>query len=70
MFVHCSLSGVMVKTFFENSTRNFTWEPYTFHFTDKVTAVCLLLATTAVKHSLNNWAGGIFLRMVFEAHTY
>jgi len=40
------------------------------HFTDKVTAECLLLATTAAKHSLDNWAGGSFLRVVFEADKY
>jgi hypothetical protein len=70
MFLHRSLSGVMAKTFFENSKRNFTRRPYTSHFTDEVTAECLLLATTAVKHSLDNWAGGSFLRVVFEADTY
>jgi hypothetical protein len=70
MFLHRSLSGVMSKTFFEHSKRNFTGRPYTSHFTDEVTADCLLLATTAVKHSLDNWAGGSVLRMVFEADTY
>jgi len=70
MFLHCPLSGVMAKTFFENSKRNFTRQPYTSHFTDEVTAQCLLLATTAVKHSLDNWAGGSFLRGVFEVDTY
>jgi hypothetical protein len=40
------------------------------HFTDEVTAECLLLATTALKHSSDNWAGGSFLRVVFEADTY
>jgi len=70
MFLHRSLSGMMAKTVFENSTRNFMRRPYTSHFTDEVTAECLLLATTAVKHSLDNWAGGSFLRVVFEADTY
>jgi hypothetical protein len=41
-----------------------------YHFTDEVTVGWLLLATTAVKHSLDNWAGGSFLRVVFEADTY
>jgi len=44
--------------------------PYTSHFTDEVTAECLLLATTAVKHSLDNWAGGSVTRMVLEADTH
>ena len=70
MFLHRSLSGVMAKTFFENSKRNFTRWPNTSYFTDEVTAEYLLLATTAVKHSLDNWAGGSFLRVVFEADTY
>jgi len=60
---------MMAKTFFENSKRKFTRRPYTFHLTDEVTAECLLPATTAVKHSLDNWAGGSFLRVVFEAET-
>jgi hypothetical protein len=70
MFLHRSLSGVMAKTFFENPKRDFPRRPYTSHFTDEVTPECLLLAATAVKHSLDNWAGGSFLRMVFEAVTY
>jgi hypothetical protein len=70
MFLHHSLSGVMAKTFFENSKRNFTRQSYSSHFTDEVTPECLLLAATAVKHSLDNWAGGSFLRVVFEADTY
>jgi hypothetical protein len=69
MFLYRSLSGVMSKTLFEHSKRNFTRWPYTSHFTDEVTADCLLLATTAVKHSLDSWAGGSVLRMVFEADT-
>jgi hypothetical protein len=70
MFLHRSLSGVMATTFFENSKRNFTPRPYTSHFTDEVTAECLLLATTVVKHSLDNWAGGSFLHVVFEVDTF
>jgi len=38
-------------------------------FTDEVTPECLLLAATAVKYSLDNWAGGSFLHVVFEADT-
>ena len=41
-----------------------------YHSTDEVTAECLLHATPAVKHSLNNWAGGSFLRVVFDVDTY
>jgi len=41
-----------------------------YHITDEVTAECLLLATTGVKYSLDNWAGGSFLHVVFEADTY
>jgi hypothetical protein len=70
MFPHRSLSGVIAKTFFKNSTHNFTRRPYTSYFTDEVTAECLLLAMTAVKHSLENCAGGSFLRVVFQANTY
>jgi hypothetical protein len=70
MFLHRSLSGMMEKTFFENSKRNCTRWPYTLHFTDAVTPECVLLATTAVKHSFDNGAGGSFLRAVFEADTY
>jgi len=68
--LHRSLSGMMAETFFKNSKCNFTWRPYTSHFTNDVTAECLLLGTTAVKHSLDNWAGGSFLYVVFEADTY
>jgi len=60
----------MAKTFFENSKRNFSRQPYTSHFTDEITAECLLVATTAVKRLLDNWAGGSFLRVLFEADTY
>jgi hypothetical protein len=70
MFLHRSQSGVMAKTFFENSKRNVMLRPYTSHFTDEVTPECLLLAATAVKHSLVNWAGGSFHRVVLEADTY
>jgi hypothetical protein len=70
MVLHCSLLGVMAKTVFENSKCNVTQLPYPFHFTGEVTAECLLLATTAVKPSLNNWAGGSFLHVVFKADTY
>jgi len=70
MFQHHSVSGVMAKRFLQNSKCNFTRRPYTSHFTDEVTAECLLLATTAVNHSLDNWAGGSFLIVGFEAHTY
>jgi hypothetical protein len=69
MFLHHVLSGGIAKTFFENSMRNFMGWPDTSHFTDKVTAECLLLATTAVKYSLNNRAGGSFRQVVFEADT-
>jgi len=41
--------------------------PYTSHFTDQVTPECLLVAATVVKHSLDNWAGGSLLHVVFEA---
>jgi len=47
----------MAKTFFENSKRNFSRQPYTSHFTDEITAEYLLVATTAVKRLLDNWAG-------------
>jgi hypothetical protein len=70
MCLHRSLSGVMAKTFFEYSMRNFTQQPFMSHFSDKVTPECLLLAATGVKHSLGNCAGGSFLRVVFEADTY
>jgi len=70
MFLHRSLSGMTAKIFFENSKRIFTRRPYMSHFTDEVTAECLLLATTAVKHFLDNWAGGSFLGVVFKAVTY
>jgi len=70
MFLHFSISGVMAKIILENSRRNFTRWPYTSQFTDEVTAECLLPATTAVEYSLDNWAGGSFLRVVFEADTY
>jgi len=70
MFLHRSLSGVMATTFFEISKRILTGPTYTSNFTDEVTSQCLLLATTAVKHSLDNWAGGSFLHVVFEADKY
>jgi hypothetical protein len=60
----------MAKTFFENSKRKLTQRPYTSHITDEVTAECLLLGITAGKNSLNNWDGGSFLRVVFDADTY
>jgi len=70
MFLHRSLLGVMAKTFFENSPHNFTRRVYRFHFTNEVTAECSILATTAVKHFLDNWVGGGFFRVVFEVNTY
>jgi len=69
MFLHHSLLGVMAKTLLKNSKHNFTRLPYMSHFTDEVTADSLSLATTAVKHSLDNWAGGSFLHVVFEEDT-
>jgi hypothetical protein len=51
MFLNRMVLGVMAKTFFENSKRNFTQQPYTSHFTDEVTPECLLPAATAVNHS-------------------
>jgi len=60
----------MAKTFFDNSMSNFTRWLYTSHFTDEVTAECLLLTITVVKDSLDNWAGGSSLRMVLEADIY
>jgi len=68
--VHRSQSGVMAKTVFKNSKRNSSRWPYTSHFTDEVTPECLFLAATAVKHSLDNWAGGSFLCVTFEVYTY
>jgi len=69
MFLHHSLSGVMVKPFFKIIKLTFPRRPYTSHFTAEVTAECLLLATTAVKDSFDNWAGGSSLRVVFEVDT-
>ena len=69
MFLNRYLLGLMAKTVFENSIHNFTQWPYVSHFTDEVTAECLSPATTAVKHSLDNWAGGSFHHVVFEVDT-
>jgi hypothetical protein len=60
----------MAKIFFEKSKCNFMPGPYMSHFTDEVRAECVLLATTAVQDSLDNWAGGSFLLVVFKADTY
>jgi hypothetical protein len=70
MFVHRSLSVIMAKTFFDHGPRNLTRRPYTNHFTQELTHSCLLLAATAVKHSLDNWAAGGFLRILFDVDTY
>jgi len=40
------------------------------HLANEVTPECLLLAATAVNHSLHNRAGGSFLCMEFEANMY
>jgi len=70
MFLRCLLLGVMAKTLLENSKRNFTRQQYTSHCTDELTRECLLLAATAVKHSMDNCAVSSFLRVIFKADTY
>jgi len=40
------------------------------YFTREVTAECFLLAPTAVMNSLDNWAGGSFIWVEFEADIY
>jgi len=70
MFLHRSQWGMLATTLFENSMHIFTRRPYTSHFTDEVTAECSLLAPTVVKHSLDIWAGGRVLHMVFEPDIY
>jgi hypothetical protein len=68
--LHYSLLGMIAEIVFKYSKRNFVQWPDMSHFTDEMTAECLLLAVTGVKHSLDNWAGGSFLCVVSEADTY
>jgi hypothetical protein len=58
---------MIAKTFFLNAQHHFTQLPDTAHFTLEVSGKCVRLATTAVKHSLNNWAGGCFLHWGLKA---
>jgi hypothetical protein len=61
---------VLAKTIIENSKHNLTPQPYMSHFADKVTPEYLLHVKSAMKHSLDNWAGGRFLCMTIEGDTY
>ena len=70
IFLHQSLSLIIAKTFFDHGSCNFTRCPDTNSFTQELTHRCLLLAASAVKYSLDNWAAGRFLYMLFEADIY
>jgi len=70
MLLCLSHLSVMVKTSTENFNHIVIEPPSSSHFIEEMTAECLLLAPTAVQHSLNYWAGGRFVYMIFEVNTY
>ena len=60
----------MAETTFVNLKLDFMGLPYRSYYANEMTAQCVLLATTAGKHSFGNEAGDSFLHVAFEADPY
>ena len=67
MFLHKALTTVIGKALYETKRRNYARRTHTSKYTRQITPQCLLLATVAVRHSLENWASGKYVRTTFDA---
>ena len=68
MFCHLAIAGVLYNTWHKKET--YARRPQTRKYSDCINSVAIILATVAIRYTLNNWSAGIYLKKNFEGGTF
>ena len=70
MFLHRAITAVIEKALYDSRRRNYARRTHTSKYTQQVTSQSLILATVSIKHALQNWASGEYIRTAFDADAH